>query len=192
MADGASDRFEVLLAETLRSLEESGLKFALKAEQKKAIRHLFERKDVLAVLPTGYGKSLIFKLLVLLAKRAGYSTSLLVITPLVSIINDQIMEVEAMNLTACNLAQKLDSLQDSKEANLRLSKSSMLYLDNTLLCTALRNSSFFSAVGKLQIFFTLHTGRFHYSLVAFCIGRISSHAFAIMRTAACCRRQNIK
>ena len=73
---------------------------------------MFERKDVLAVLPTGYGKSLIFKLLVLLAKRAGYSASLLVITPLVSIINDQIMEVEAMNLTACNLAQKLDTLQD--------------------------------------------------------------------------------
>ena len=108
MADGASDRFEVLLAETLRSWEE----FALKAEQKKAIRHLFERKDVLAVLPTGYGKSLIFQLLVLLAKRAGYSASLLVITPLVSIINNQIMEVEAMNLTACNLAQKLDCLQD--------------------------------------------------------------------------------
>ena len=112
MADGASDRFEVLLAETLRSWEESGLKFALKAEQKKAIRHLFEGKDVLAVLPTGYGKSLIFKLLVLLAKRAEYSACLLVITPLVSIINDQIMEVEAMNLTACNLAQKLDTLQD--------------------------------------------------------------------------------
>ena len=112
MADGARDRFEVLLAETLRSLEESGLKFALKAEQKKAIRHLFERKDVLDVLPTGYRKSLIFQLLVLLAKRAGYSAPLLVITPLVSIINDQIMEVEAMNLTACNLAQKLDSLQD--------------------------------------------------------------------------------
>ena len=54
MADGESDQFEVLLAEMLRSLEESGLKFALKAEQKKAIRHLFERKDVLAVLPTGY------------------------------------------------------------------------------------------------------------------------------------------
>ena len=48
----------------------------------------------------------------LLAKRAVNSASLLVITPLVSIINDQIMKVEAMNLTACNLAQKLDSLQD--------------------------------------------------------------------------------
>ena len=84
----------------------------LKGRAEEAIRHLSERKDVLAVLSTGYGKSLIFKLLVLLAKRAGYSASLLVITPLVSIINDQIMEVEAMNLTACNLAQTLDSLQD--------------------------------------------------------------------------------
>ena len=49
----------------------------------------------------------------LLAKRAGYSASILVITPLVSIINDQIMEVKAMNVTACNLAQKeLNTLQD--------------------------------------------------------------------------------
>ena len=32
---------------------------------------------------------------------------MLVITPLFRIINDQVMEVEASNLTACNLAQKL-------------------------------------------------------------------------------------
>ena len=48
----------------------------------------------------------------LLAKRAGNYASLLVITPLVSIIDDRIVEVEAMNLTACNLAQKLVCLQD--------------------------------------------------------------------------------
>ena len=112
MADNSIDRVELLLGETLRSLEENGIKFVIKAEQKRGIRQLFEKKDLLAVLPTGYGKSLIFQLLVLLAKRAVNFASLLVITPLVSIINDQIMEVEAMNLTACNLAQKLDSLQD--------------------------------------------------------------------------------
>ena len=112
MADDSIDRVELLLGETLRSLKENGIKFVIKAEQKRAIRQLFEKKDLLAVLPTGYGKSLIFQLLVLLAKSAVNSASLLVITPLVSIINDQIMEVEAMNLTACNLAQKLDSLQD--------------------------------------------------------------------------------
>ena len=32
---------------------------------------------------------------------------MLVITPLFRIINDQVMKVEASNLTACNLAQKL-------------------------------------------------------------------------------------
>ena len=112
-----ADRFELLLKETMRSLEENGIKFMLKVEQKTAIRHLFEKKDLLAVLPTGYGKSLIFQLLVLLAKRAGNYASLLVITPLVSIINDQLMEVETMNLTACNLAQKLGNLEDIEGGN---------------------------------------------------------------------------
>ena len=60
MADNSSDRVELLLVETLRSLEENGIKFVIRAEQKKAIRQLFEKKDLLAVLPTGYGKSLIF------------------------------------------------------------------------------------------------------------------------------------
>ena len=38
MADISSDRLEHLLGETLRSLEENGMKFVIKAEQKKAIR----------------------------------------------------------------------------------------------------------------------------------------------------------
>ena len=45
-------------------------------------------------------------------KRARNNVPLLVITPLVKIANNQIMEVEAMNLTACNLAQKLVCLED--------------------------------------------------------------------------------
>ena len=32
--------------------------------------------------------------------------------PVISIINDQIIKVEAMNLTACHLAQNLVSLED--------------------------------------------------------------------------------
>ena len=48
---------------------------------------------------------------------------MLVITPLFKIDNDLAMEVEAMNLTACNLAQELVCLEDisSKEANLTFS-----------------------------------------------------------------------
>ena len=46
---------------------------------------------------------------------------MLVITPLFRIINDPIMEVEAINLTASNLAQKLVCLEDIEGGKLTLS-----------------------------------------------------------------------
>ena len=69
--------------------------FALKREQQCALRHLFEGKDLMPVLPAGFGKSLIFQLLVLMlevkSKRhggAGY-TSVIVFSSLhPSIIHD--------------------------------------------------------------------------------------------------------
>ena len=48
----------------LRSLEENGIKFVLKAKQKKAIEQFYKKQIFLAVLPTGYGKSLIYQLLI--------------------------------------------------------------------------------------------------------------------------------
>ena len=42
--DKAGDRFELILEETLRSLEENGIKFVLKAEQKKAIERFYEKQ----------------------------------------------------------------------------------------------------------------------------------------------------
>ena len=68
-----------------------------------------ERKTV-AILPTGFGESLIFELLVLLenGNRNGHTqtASVLIICPLTSIINSRICEVESMSLSACNLSQK--------------------------------------------------------------------------------------
>ena len=64
---------------------------------------------MMAVLPTGFGKSLIFQLLVLMfdlkSKRhggAGYA-SIIVILPLQSIIHDQVLEVNSMGMSASNL-----------------------------------------------------------------------------------------
>ena len=48
--------FESCLSEVLLKLNESGLLFTLKREQELAMRHLFNGKDVMAVLPTGFGK----------------------------------------------------------------------------------------------------------------------------------------
>ncbi|KAL9976786.1 hypothetical protein ACROYT_G014120 [Oculina patagonica] len=81
MADDCDDAcFEGYLGEALSSLNENGGNTLLKEEQKKAIKHLFERKDLLAVLPTGFGKSLIFQLLVLMTRtaRSGNFNGLLV------------------------------------------------------------------------------------------------------------------
>ena len=39
----------------------SGISFKLKKEQESAVKSLLLNRDVLAVLPTGYGKSLVFQ-----------------------------------------------------------------------------------------------------------------------------------
>ena len=69
----------------------------LKCEQKEAVSRLLEGKDVLAVLPTGFGKSLIYQSFVLAKgitdSSVGCSSgrpSCLVIVPLRSIIEEQI------------------------------------------------------------------------------------------------------
>ena len=51
----------------------SDLGFVLKAEQKEDVETLLRGKDVLGVLPTGFGKSLIFQLFVLAKNRFSSS-----------------------------------------------------------------------------------------------------------------------
>jgi len=61
--------FEHILKEILLELKDKGRKITLKDEQMKAGKQLYGKKDLVAVLPTGFGKSLIFQLLVLLENR---------------------------------------------------------------------------------------------------------------------------
>ena len=58
--------------------------FILKKEQRLAITSLLERRDVLAVLPTGFGKSLIYQYFVIAKQKCGSNASALVIFPLSS------------------------------------------------------------------------------------------------------------
>ena len=69
----------------------------LKREQKEALSRLLEGKNVLAVLPTGFGESLIFQSFVLAKEMVESSVgcsssrpSCLVIVPLRSIIEEQV------------------------------------------------------------------------------------------------------
>jgi ATP-dependent DNA helicase RecQ len=75
----------------------------LKVEQKTAIKSLLEGRDVVAVLPTGFGKSLIFQMFACVKKFGEEQGCVLVVCPLKSIIADQIDEANALKLKAVEL-----------------------------------------------------------------------------------------
>ncbi|XP_020905733.2 uncharacterized protein LOC110243919 [Exaiptasia diaphana] len=126
MADALEEDFEDLYSTVLTN---AGLKFALKDEQKQAIKNLYCRRDVLAILPTGFGKSLIFQILVLLQSEAlkrKFATTrfatILVISPLRSLIEDQLEEVRDLGISATSLPEA--SLEEIKEGKWKLVYSS--------------------------------------------------------------------
>ena len=52
-------------------LEDIDSAFILKEEQRNAFKAFVDRKDVFTVLPTGFGKSLIYQLAPMVAKKMG-------------------------------------------------------------------------------------------------------------------------
>ena len=68
MAAEAKVPFDAALDSVLSSLER---KFTLKEEQLLALKHFVTKKGVFALLPTGFGKSLIYQLAPLVAKAMG-------------------------------------------------------------------------------------------------------------------------
>jgi superfamily II DNA helicase RecQ len=96
----------------LNSYRNSSCKFVLKTEQETAVKELLKGNDVLAVLPTGFGKSIIF-IVYLLARssfveqtRGSSQSSVLVVSPLKSIICDQVLEVSSFNCSAMELSKE--------------------------------------------------------------------------------------
>ena len=81
----------------------------LKLEQKECLEGVLKNKDVLAVLPTGYGKSLIYQLApYALTLRDNINLSnisymVLVLTPLNSIMIDQCSALSKLGIKACAL-----------------------------------------------------------------------------------------
>ena len=80
------------MSEVLLELKETGMVSSLKKEQERGMRHIFNGKDVMAILPTGLGKSLNFQLFVTMcgvrSKRQGgiCFSGIIVISPLQGII----------------------------------------------------------------------------------------------------------
>lgn len=94
-----NDLFEKALSDSLRDFVHIT---QLKVEQKHCLRSLVEKKDVFGILPTGFGKSIIFQILPRVMKVLWNleRTTVLVVTPLVSIMKDQVEEMRQLGLKA--------------------------------------------------------------------------------------------
>ena len=73
--------------------------FNFKLNQLKCLSHLLDGHDVIGVLPTGFGKSLIYQLLPLILPQKRNRNILLVVSPLSSIILDQATILEERGIT---------------------------------------------------------------------------------------------
>jgi ATP-dependent DNA helicase RecQ len=106
----ASNDFDNKLDKALQYLADRGFYRELRDEQKSSLRQLYRGGDLLAVLPTGFGKSLIFQLLALMKKECV----IIVVCPLKSICKDQIKEAVSMGITATSLAESLEDVANAR------------------------------------------------------------------------------
>ncbi|XP_063076479.1 ATP-dependent DNA helicase Q1-like [Engraulis encrasicolus] len=84
---------------------------SLKEEQKTALKEFVGGKDILALLPTGYGKSLIYQIAPLVVQEMGRQQEpiIAVVSPLIALIQDQIREAERLGVSAAQLGGENDS-----------------------------------------------------------------------------------
>ena len=72
-----------------------------KSEHEMAIYRLLHRRDIMAILSTGFGKSMIFTFFAMAKEGMSSSKSCMIaISPLKSIIDDQILEMLSLGCTA--------------------------------------------------------------------------------------------
>ena len=72
---------DAIISEKLKLLKIS----SLKAEQKQAVVGILNGKDAMAILPAGFGKSVIFELFALVKMHEDELKSLVIVSPLTSI-----------------------------------------------------------------------------------------------------------
>lgn len=78
-----------------------------------------KKRDVLAILPTGYGKSLIYQLLpdIFNFVRETSSSIVLVVSPLTALIRDQVDRLKSVGLKACIFRHAREENVATNEAN---------------------------------------------------------------------------
>ena len=108
---GADGRLRKIMAESAELAIEKALerlnvsrekeKIILKREQETAVKELLAGRDVMAILPTGFGKSLIFTVFAIAKEQLrSEKKCVIVVSPLKSIIDEQIAEMASLDFTA--------------------------------------------------------------------------------------------
>jgi ATP-dependent DNA helicase RecQ len=79
------------------------LGFKIKPKQLEAVTNIVRGLDTLCILPTSFGKSLIFQLLPAVFRRLNIFPApiIIVVSPLLSLIEDQISSANSINLGLC-------------------------------------------------------------------------------------------
>ena len=123
--------FDSILLDVLRSRGQkqegrAGGQFQIKPKQEEALQKIVQ--DCLIVLPTGYGKSLIYQLLPSLFDRVSKDSSkdktvVIVVSPLNALIDDQINKLNALGVCCASLrvcAEEVDGrFEGSFQENLQ-------------------------------------------------------------------------
>ena len=102
--------FDDSVKSALHKLSNNNIK-ELSGPKKSALRSFVSGQDTFACLPTGHGKSLIYQLSVFVVAelKSLAEPVVLVVSPLKSLISDQIMECKNFSLKACHLEASLIS-----------------------------------------------------------------------------------
>ena len=115
----SEENFDSALEKALQCLSYFEMSRELRTEQTKAIRTVVSRGGLLAVLPNGFRKILIFQVQVRVKEILTVKTSVvIVVCPLKSIVQDRIAEASSLRLTAVSLAD--NRLEDIKNAKYQL------------------------------------------------------------------------
>ena len=114
----------------------------LKPEQEKTINNLVNGRDVMAILPTGFGKSSLCTVFV--------ETCVIVIAPLKSIIDDQICVMLSLSCTAIELmTEALNVVRESPPQFLYCSTETVL--EKAFLAAVKENSALHQAVSAIVV-----------------------------------------
>lgn len=144
------------------ALEGNGIDFSLKPQQEEVLRTMYLGCDVLAVLPTGFGKSLIFQLLPrLLSANSDRPGIILVVSPLNAIITDQMLHVRQQGLRAGCLSvsglllEGVDMAEEEEESELEIG----IELEETENLIELKNGAFDLVFAHPEALLSSKTGR---------------------------------